>query len=664
MKIKSLRLENFQGLKAATFDFEGQSASIYGDNATGKTTVYNAVTWLLFDRPSTGAKNYTPKTKGPEGDLHYLDHAAEARFIMDDGRLVTLRKVFRENYKKKKGSATAEFDGHSVDFFIDGVPVKEKEYTAALMAFCGGAEKMKMLTMPHYFAEDMAWDARRKILLEICGDVNDQDVIAAHKELEGLDSFLLMPGTVGQHYTVEEYKKIAAAQKSDINKQLQDIPGRIDEAQRAIPEERIDPADVEHRLGELHTQRDRLTEHKSATLAGNTAAAAAKAKTAGAAATLAQARTVYLNRAAEANQSTNDTIGSLQLEIFSLQSDRARAQEEADRLRRNMERMTSRRDELLKEYSAVQVETWNEAEAVCPTCHRELPEEDVARMREDFNLRKSNRLQTINEQGQKEASKEKIEEARQRIAELQTEADTAEAELERLGKSLEAARAALKTAPPFEETEEYARLAAVVAACQAEEEDAGKDTSQAVEAINRQIEDVYEEARRLQEQKGQEDRARAQEKRIEELKAQEKRLSAQYEELEKGIYLCDQFTKAKVDMLTDRINNKFQSVRFRLFVEQQNGGVKDDCEVMIPAEGGRMVPYAFANNAARINAGLEIIEALSKHWGLAMPVFIDNAESVTHLARLDAQIIRLVVSEGDRKLRLELEAERKEAGAA
>lgn len=664
MKIKSLRLENFQGLKAATFDFEGQSASIYGDNATGKTTVYNAVTWLLFDRPSTGAKNYTPKTKGPEGDLHYLDHAAEARFIMDDGRLVTLRKVFRENYKKKRGSASAEFDGHSVDFFIDGVPVKEKEYTATLMAFCGGAEKMKMLTMPHYFAEDMAWDARRKILLEICGDVSDQDVIAAHEELEGLDRFLLMPGTVSQHYTVEEYKKIAAAQKTDINKQLQDIPGRIDEAQRAIPKERIDPADVERRLHELHAQRDRLTEQKAATLAGNTAAADAKAKTAGAAATLAQAHTVYLNRTAEANQNTNDTIGSLQQQIFALQSDRAQSQETADRLRRNVERMTSRRDDLLKEYSAVQAETWDEAEAVCPTCHRELPVEDVARMRESFNLRKSNRLQAINEQGQQEASKEKIEEARQRIAELQTEADKAEAELERLGESLEAARAKLKTAPPFEETEEYARLAAVVAACQAEEEKAGKDTDQAVEAINGQIEGIYEEARKLQERKGQEDRARAQERRIEELKAQEKRLSAQYEELEKGIYLCDQFTKAKVDMLTDRINSKFGSVRFRLFVEQQNGGVKDDCEVMIPAEGGRMVPYAFANNAARINAGLEIIEALSKHWGLAMPVFIDNAESVTHLARLDAQVIRLVVSEGDTELRMELDAAQKEAGAA
>ncbi len=120
MRLKTLKLENFQGLKAATFDFEGQSASIFGDNATGKTTVFNAVTWLLFDRPSTGAKNYTPKTKGPVGDLHNLDHSAEAQFIMDDGRLVTLRKVLHENYKKKRGSATEEFDGHKRTLHREG----------------------------------------------------------------------------------------------------------------------------------------------------------------------------------------------------------------------------------------------------------------------------------------------------------------------------------------------------------------------------------------------------------------------------------------------------------------------------------------------------------------------------------------------------------------
>ncbi len=112
------------------------------------------------------------------------------------------------------------------------------------------------------------------------------------------------------------------------------------------------------------------------------------------------------------------------------------------------------------------------------------------------------------------------------------------------------------------------------------------------------------------------------------------------------------FTKTKVRMLTERINGKFKNVRFRLFVEQINGGVKDDCEVMIPTEDGNLVPFTFANNAARINAGLEIINTLSHHWGIEMPVFIDNAESVTKLLQMDTQVIRLVVSEPDKELRL------------
>ena len=138
MKIKSLRLENFQGIVHAEFDFDGLSASIYGDNATGKTTVFNALTWLLFDKASTGAKNFTPKTKGAGGDLHNLDHTAEASFIMPSGEIATFKKVYHEVWKKKRGSSTEEFDGHTVDFFIDGVPVKEKQYTSTLQDYCGG----------------------------------------------------------------------------------------------------------------------------------------------------------------------------------------------------------------------------------------------------------------------------------------------------------------------------------------------------------------------------------------------------------------------------------------------------------------------------------------------------------------------------------------------
>lgn len=654
MKILTLQLENFQGIKLASFDFDGQSSSLYGDNATGKTTVFNAITWLLFDRPSTGAKNYTPKTKGSDGDLHFLEHAATARFSMEDGRIVTLRKVFHENYKKKRGSATEEFDGHSIDFYIDGVPVKEKEYSATLMAFCGGAEKMKMLTMPNYFAEDMAWDARRKILLDICGDVSDQEVIIRNAELKELPTYLLMPGTTNQHYTVEEYKKIAGAQKTDINKRLQDIPGRIDEAQRATPDTAgIDTAAIDAQLRDLQKQRDALTEKKATTLAGDAATTEAKKATAEAVARLAEARAAYMTKAAAANEGTQAAIGDIQRQINMARSKADEAQAEAARINRNIERMISRRSELFSDYSAIQKESWDESQAVCPTCHRELPEEKVEEMRSAFNIHKSNCLQKINEQGQKEASKEKIDAEKKTLAEKKAEAEAASREKDDLEQQLAALQAKLTQPAPFEATQVYADLAAQVAACREKETNAGKCTDEAIQAINGQMDAIQEQARQLQQQKTQAAQAEAQHKRIEELKAQEKQLSAQYEELEKGIYLCNVFTTKKVGMLTERINSKFKNVRFRLFVEQQNGGIKDDCEVMIPTEASRMVPYTFANNAARINAGLEIIEALSRHWGLTMPVFIDNAESVTHLADLDTQTIRLVVSEPDKTLRLE-----------
>ena len=105
-------------------------------------------------------------------------------------------------------------------------------------------------------------------------------------------------------------------------------------------------------------------------------------------------------------------------------------------------------------------------------------------------------------------------------------------------------------------------------------------------------------------------------------------------------------------MLTDRINRKFQNVQFRLFETQINGGVKETCETLVPSASGFM-PYSYANHAARVNAGLDIIRVLSAHYGVTMPVFVDNAESVTELKDDGLQVIRLVVSEKDKTLRVE-----------
>lgn len=654
MKLIRLRLENFQGIKSAEFKLDGQSASIYGDNATGKTTVFNAMTWLLFDKASTNAKNFTPKTKGADGDLHYLDHAAEAEFDVG-GRNITLRKVYHENYKKKRGSATEEFDGHGVDYYIDGVPTKEKDYKMTLIAFCGSEEKMKMLTMPDYFPEQLPWEARRTILLEICGDVDDDTVIASTPELKELPEFLKMPGSTIQRYSVEDYKKIAQVTKTDINKQIQAIPGRIDEATRAIPDTTgIDPEQIDKTIAAINAEREVLEQKKARILAGDSSTADIRARISEAQAKLAEQRADYAEKNSTANSSVLDKINAIKTEAIGAVNKARDARNDMERKQRELTRMTALREQLLQEYTEVQSERWNEGAETCPTCAQRLPEENIQRLHDDFNIKKSKRLEVINQRGNKEASKNMITEAKEDIIELEATAAKYEAEAAEAEEKIKDLRSQLTTPPPFEQTEEYRRLNAQIDACRAEEQDVGKTTSAEVSSLTDEIQALFAKAEAQKELKARLRIAAGQKERIEELKRSEKTLAERYEKLEEGVYLCELFTKTKVSMLTNRINGKFKKVRFRLFQEQINGGIKEDCEVMIPAEDGNLVPFTFANNAARINAGLEVINTLSHHWGIEMPVFIDNAESVTKLLQMDTQVMRLVVSEPDKELRLEL----------
>ena len=655
MKIKTLRLDNFQGIPHAEFDFDGLSASIYGDNATGKTTVFNAVCWLMFDKSSTGAKNFTPKTQGPDGEVHNLDHSAEASFIMPTGEIATFKKVYHEVWKKKRGSTAAEFDGHTIDYFIDGVPVKEKQYTGTLQAYCGGIERMKILTMPDYFSEVMPWDERRKLLIDLCGDITDADVIGSSAELSGLEEYLRKPGTANQHYSVEEYKKIAAARKSEINKQLQGLPGRIDEARRAMPEADTTITQIEADIYQRVDLRDELMRRRAAMVAGGSAVSEARKKTAEAEAALASAKSAYLSKAGAENAEITKEIARQTLELGEAKASAAELRSKAKELRSAMERMTAQRQALHREYAEVQARTWDEAQETCPTCGQRLPADQVDNMKAAFNKRRSEQLTAINEKGRSECSATLIQDTAAQAEEAERKAAAFDLDIMLLTSRIDALREKIKEPPAFETTPEFFDLAGVISSCRVAEREAETNSIPDTSGLDWELKTLEAELDELQRKKARLGQAEAQKARIAELEAQEKQMGAEYENLERGIWLCDEFTKAKVKMLTSRIDSKFSNVRFRLFQEQLNGGIKDDCEVLIPGDGGRMVPYSFANNAARINAGLEIIGVLADHWDMEMPVFIDNAESVTRLARTWTQTIRLVVSEKDPQLRLQLD---------
>ena len=655
MKLVTLNLENFQGIRSMQLTFGGKSATILGDNATGKTTVFNAITWLLFDKAGSGAKGFTPKTKGACGDLHNLEHSAEATFL-DKGRLLTLKKVFHEVYKKKRGGAIEEFDGHTVDYFIDGVPVKEKEYSAAVLAACGGdPEFSKLLTMPDYFSEGIPWESRRRILLSVCGDISDEEVIDSTPDLRDLPRILLMPGTQDRRYTVDDYRKVAAARRTEINRRLSAIPLLIAEAERAIPD--VGPVSREEILrtiSDLEVEQNRLRTDRATAATGNTATADLRKRMAEVECTKAELRSKHVTEQAHLNNALNTEIREARNELMQAERDAAEVASDLSIARKKVAQMKADRERLLAEYNEVAAEAWNEEKAICPTCHRPLPEDDVYHMREQFNLRKSRRLEAINARGRAMASQSMIDEAEATIAELEEALNKLPEQRCEIIAKIDALEAQKISPVPFEETNGYYAYEMELAALREKLADCEKYVAAAVEKIDTKLSACSNEIRAMNERLALFTVREAQTARITELEREEKQLAAEFEEIEMGLYLCDLFIRTKVKALTEHVESAFRTVRFRLFREQINGGLAEDCEVMIPTEDGRMIPYAFANTAARINAGLEIISVLSHHFDVEMPIVVDNAESVTRLAEVNAQVIRLVVSEADKQLRLEL----------
>ena len=136
-------------------------------------------------------------------------------------------------------------------------------------------------------------------------------------------------------------------------------------------------------------------------------------------------------------------------------------------------------------------------------------------------------------------------------------------------------------------------------------------------------------------------------KRITELEAQENKLAEELADFEGSEFSILEFTKSKVDAIERKINGKFKQVKFKMFDVQNNGGEVECCETLING-----VPFSDANNAAKINAGIDIINTLCHHYDVYAPIFIDNRESVTKLIDSDSQIVNLIVSEADKKLRV------------
>lgn len=648
MKLQTLTLRNFKGVRDFTLTPDGNDIAVFGDNGTGKTTLCDAWNWLLFGKDSQGASDFEIKTLDQGGQpLHGLEHEVVAIIEDDRGGHIELRKCYKERWVKKRGSAQAEFSGHTTDRWIDGVPVKDAAYRSAV-AHIASEDTLRLLTNPAYFADRLHWQKRREILLTVCGDVADGEVIASDSELAAL------PEILGSR-SIDDHRKVVAARRTEINKELDRIPVRIDETQRGLPDAgSADPTAVEVELatlragrqalegqrvrieggGEISVQRVRLRE-----IEGELAAITRKLRAAG-----------------------DDAVAGLEREARMLEEaaddkdrDAGRCRHEEAQAKAQVEQLEKRTTELRAQWAQVDAEALDMTQSeTCPACGQRIPEERLREAREraeaEFNAGKSKRLSDIQTRGkalkaEAERWAEDVGACTGRADHLTQEALALRTQAQQVRAGIERAR--LAAHDPADDPD-CARLANERLDVQAQIESLRTGNAEALAAVDAEISEVGEQIR-AQEQIA---AAMAQRKqglqRIEELQRQERKLAGEYERLERETFLMERFVRTKVSLLEDRINSRFALARFKLFSEQVNGGLSECCDVTFDG-----VPYSSLNHGARVQVGLDIVRTLQAHYSVHAPVWIDNRESVTSLPEMDCQVFSLVVSAPDKRLRVE-----------
>jgi DNA repair exonuclease SbcCD ATPase subunit len=627
----------------------GLNTSIFGENATGKTTLVDSFIWLLFDKDSQNKKEFSLKTLDEHGkEKHMLEHEVKGVFLLD-GKQLTLRKVYSEKWTRKRGSATEEFTGHSTVYYIDGVPVKKKEYEDLIKSIVQ-EDLFKLLTSPTFFNEQVKWQDRRKTLLEICGDISDEEVIAGEKSLAELPTIL-------QGKTIENHRKIIASRRAEINKELEKIPVRIDEIQRGLPQ--LDGLIKEALEVEIASLNNEIDEKMT------------------------QISNIRNGKAISDKQMAIQRIEMELLEIkrehdtgskdFFYQK-KARIQEEQSNISllnsklNNLKNQKRHNDENLKtlESNLMQLRTeWFEIDeqkfihnekCECPACGQSLPTAQVEAAREKalslFNLQKAQKLEAIDIKGkQGKQKKDDLLQENEKLAKEYEKVNGQIAEKQALLKKLQTELVQLEgSIIDITENPAYVSKLQEKQNINVEIQQLQEMTQQSIQDIQLEIIHTKQKRDQTQVEVGKFSLVAQSNKRIEELSCQERELATEFEKLEHELYLTEEFIRTKVKKLEEKINSKFKYARFNLFKQNINGGLEEVCETTFNG-----VPYGSGlNNAARINVGLDIINTLSEHHGFVAPIFIDNAEAVTQLIDTNAQTISLVVSKEDKQLRVDV----------
>lgn len=633
--LKKLFIENFKGQKMIELSLS-LLTDIFGANKAGKTTIADSVFWLLFNKNSQGEEKF--QIRPLDSDGKQIDHIVITVIgtFEIDGQEFVLKKSQHQKWSTTRGTAIQEMKGNENKFEIDEIPKSEKDFKEFIDSMVP-EEVFKLITNPQAFVSKK-WKEQRDILLKLTTDVTDQDVINENPEYVHLREKL-------DRFTVAELTLKTQTAIKGLKDRKIEIPSRVDELSKQIVETDISAAELQkNALLEQITEAEALEEDSSKALEEVNQLRKEIMDSEFQISGVQQKANLEVS---EKRRTVQNEVSSLKNSFNDLAREIVQSENEITRKKERVFQCTADKNKLVEQWKEVNALTFDEKELICTFCGQSFEKERQEHIQSEFEKNKIDKLDVISQMGLRlkteiETLEKDYVSTQELIDALKATQASLETDIATVSKSLEL----LPTQADFTTNTEYNELMLINQSkkSQLEGMSTGAEYRQQLKIKKTGLREELESVQKSLNGVASNDKTI---ERIAELRAEEKELAQKIANQEQGLFLLECFTKAKMNLVSQKINSLFKVVNWKLFADQLNGGYTETCECTVNG-----VPYSSLNSAAKTQAGLDIINSLQKFYGKSAPIFIDNRESCTEIPKMDCQIINFYVSPSDGELRV------------
>lgn len=652
---KTLKLQNFCGIRSGVFDFGEDITVISGDNGRGKSTIGNAIMYTLFGTDTNGMQLDIKTFDENHNIIKEIEHSSELVMLVDCDE-ISFKRVLTDKWKGDKCTNTFKY-------YVDGELTTAGDFDKVVNDIFQ-EDPFSWCICPNLFL-GMTWQNQRAFLQSLAGDISVEDITKGEERYDYLVELL-------KQKDIDAILHHLKHKRTEVQKELDAVPIRLAELDKTLPpkqdwkalskegdelQEKL--ADIGNKIQQIRTggaDRVRLDGiRKKIEFAEKRKRMMEQSADKESTDNMTKHQSDVINANAAFNKAES-TVENLKAVMSGYPTTEVQINAQIEDCKKKVSDLNKRSDEIAK-----RTWEWDDKEGFCPHCGQALPIGDVQLLKQEsqnrFNSQKAEDMKELNNEFSKLQSA---------YTELNKELDKLNDDRQTTTNQLVKAHQALKDAEKHKaevdadaprtyeqilsEKEEYQQVVKEIGELQAELDnpsEGNEDNDKLLQALDEEqkpLSDRYDEVLELLASKASYDNIMTH---IEAAQKDKAIFQEQLDDIDDKLNITNEFYQLSCKALEDKVNQHFRFVKWSLFLPKLDGEKKPYCECY---HNG--VPYSRLNGAAKVNAGIDIARTIGQFYDVSVPVVLDECESVNHPLSTGGQQIRLVVSKDD-KLKVE-----------